>query len=324
MGVTNFDVVRANVIIGASLITQGNVWHVMPGTGADGQSGRTPEEAVATLAKALSLASANQNDIVLLYGQSNTAADTTDYQSATLDWSKDLVHLIGVGAHSPFSNRARIAQLSTATGVSPLVKLSADGCVVKNVSIFHGVADATSLVAMEITGQRNVIEDCHIAGMGNATMVTTGATSLKLNGCAENILRRCTIGLDTITRTATNNGEVWVDGAATRNILEDCLIVAFIDNVGYEHVVLEDATAIDRFLMFKNCVFYSVSANNAAPQDQIFNFKASLTQGHVILHDSVYVTDDASCVWVTTGEGSLRNTRGQTEAAAAGGEATIL
>ena len=82
MGVTHFDVVQANVLIGAGLMTQGNVYHVKPSTGSDGHSGTSPDEAVKTVSKALSLCTANQNDVVLLYAQSNTASATTDYQSA--------------------------------------------------------------------------------------------------------------------------------------------------------------------------------------------------------------------------------------------------
>lgn len=324
MGVTNFDVIQANVIIGAGLTTQGNVIHVKPRSGADGQSGRTPDEAVKTLSKALALATANQNDIVLLYAESNTAADTTDYQSATLDWNKDMVHLIGVGPDSMFSQRSRIAVLSTATGVSPLVRVSANCCLIQNVQIFGGVTgDATSKLALEVTGDRNVFKNVHL-GVGSAAQSEAGAAPLKLDTASENLFVDCVIGVDTTSLDADTEGNLWIDGSSSRNVFKRCLFPAFISNAGYEHVVLEDATAIDRFVLFDECIFYSISANNATPQDQIFEFKASLTQGHVILKDSVYVTDDASCVWVTTGEGSLRNTRPQTEAAGAGGEATIL
>ena len=88
--------------------------------------------------------------------------------------------------------------------------------------------------------------------------------------------------------------------------------------------MLQDATAIDRYVWFKNCLFYSISANNATPQDQIFEFKANLTQGHVMLTGCGYCTDDADCAWVTSGEGSIRNTAPTSAASGAGGEGTIL
>ncbi len=72
MAETNFDIVRANAFIGlGGLLTQGDVWHVKPGSGSDGHDGKTANSAVKTLAKAHSLATADQNDIVLLYAQDN-------------------------------------------------------------------------------------------------------------------------------------------------------------------------------------------------------------------------------------------------------------
>src|SRR5512139_3240679 len=185
-----------------ALMGQGNRWFVKPGSGNDSNDGTTPQSAFATLAKAHNAATANQNDVVFLYSESNTAADTTDYQSATLTWSKDLTHLVGICSGSAWSHRARIAQLSTATGVTNLVTVSADGCYFANFSIFHGVADATSLVALKVTGTRNVFENCHIGGVGDATMSAAGAASLKIDAGAENVFRNCTIGLDTATRDA--------------------------------------------------------------------------------------------------------------------------
>ncbi len=96
--------------------TQGQIWHVKPKNGNDTNSGRTANHAFKTLAAALAAATANQNDIVLLYGESNTSADTTDYQSATLDWNKDLVHLVGVGGGAHLAQRARIALASDYVG----------------------------------------------------------------------------------------------------------------------------------------------------------------------------------------------------------------
>lgn len=325
MGTTNFDVVQANAFIGlGATLTQGDVWHVKPSSGNDGNSGKTPARAVKTLSKALSLATADQNDVILLYAEDNSASGTTDYQSSTLTWNKDMVHLIGVAPNTHVGKRARIAQLSTATGVSPLINVTANSCYFKNLHIFHGVDDVTSLVALQVTGNRNVFEDMHIAGMGHATQVAAGGTSVKLDGAEECVFRNCTIGLDTIARDASAEGELWVDGASTRCLFEDCFFSAFISNAAYEHLVLQDATAIDRYIWFKGCKFYSISTNNGTPQDQIIEFKANLTQGHVILDNCHYITDDASCVWVTSGEGSIRNTTVAPTASGAGGEATIL
>ena len=308
--------------------TQGNSWFVRPSTGSDGNSGKSPAEALKTLAQAHTLATANQNDVVYLIGESNTASATTDYQSAQLVWSKDLVHLIGIGAPSAYSNRARIAQLSTATGVTSLLKVTADGCIFRNFSIFHGVADSTSLQALEVTGTRNVFENLHIAGIGDATMLADGACSLFLNGCSENKFVNCTIGLDTIARDGTaGTAEIIIDGGASKTQFVDCLIQGFISDTGYEHVLVEDSTGAGGMTLFKNCLFHSWSANVATPQDQIFSIPAAgagLNSAQFVLMNSYYSTDDASCVWITTGQSLIRNNSVAAATSAAGGEMTIL
>jgi len=171
---------------GMATPSQGVVWHVKPDTGSDGNDGLTPDTALRTLVRAHQLAFANRNDIVRLYSESNTAADTTDYQTATLTWSKDLLHLEGVCSGSMVSQRARVAN-ATSSVLSPLITWSADGCLVSGIQFFHGVADATALVDFNLTGSRNRFENVHFAGVGDATQSAAGACSLKLDACTENV-----------------------------------------------------------------------------------------------------------------------------------------
>jgi hypothetical protein len=292
-------------------------YFVAPGTGSDGNRGTDPTRPLATLAEAHSLCTANNNDVVFLMAQSNTASATTDYQSATLTWSKDLTHLIGIGAPGHFSQRARIGQLSTATGVSPLVNVTANGCLFANFSVFHGVADATSLVALQVTGARNYFYGSHIAGMGDATMVTAGAASLKLAGASENTFSNCVIGLDTISRDNTTNGEIWCTSGASRNWFEDCLIDAYISNAGYAHLTI-GTNGIDRGLYFKNSLFMAKSTNKAITQTQVMSIPA-ISQGAIVLQDTYAFSDGGTVKWDNTGRGIIWNNAVAAEAAANGG-----
>lgn len=316
-GVTSFGI---PVFGSGALMTQGNSWFVRPSSGVDSTSyGKSPSKPFKTLAYALSQATANQNDVIYLMAESNTAANTTDYQSVTLDWNKDLVHLVGVCAPSKFSQRARIAQLSTATGVSPLVKVSANGCIIANVSIFHGVADNTSLIALEVTGQRNTFLNCHIAGIGNATQVTAGAMSLKLTGASENLFKNCVIGLDTITRDQ-NCTEVSCASSATRNVFEDCWIDSYISNAGFASVTI-GANGIDRSLGFKNCKFTAKSSNKGVGQTSVFSIPA-ISQGAIILENSMAFSDGGTVDWDSNNRGIIWNNTVAAAASAAGGIAT--
>lgn len=317
-GVASFGI---PLLGGQGLTTQGNSYFVKPSHGSDGNTGKNPDSAFKTLSHALTVATANQNDVIYLFAESNTAASTTDYQSATLSWSKDLVHLVGVGSPSPFSNRARIAQVSTATGVTSLVSVSANGCIFSNVSIFHGVADATSLVALKVTGARNYFANMHIAGMGDLskTQSVAGAASLWLSAASENMFENCTIGLDTATRDADGT-EILVESASSRNVFKDCLIDSYIDAAGFASVTI-GTNGIDRGLYFKNSLFMTKSTNKGVQQTSVFSIPA-ISQGAIVLQNTQAFSDGGAVDWDSNNRGIIWNTSVAAAASAAGGIAT--
>ena len=291
MGLTSFDVIKANAFLGANFLTQGKQIYVKPRTGSDANNGLSPAKAVKTLAKALSLATANQNDVVWLFAESNTAADTTDYQSATLDWNKDLVHLIGISSGGPVAQRARVAFLSTYNTASNLFTVSADGCLIQGVHFFAGVAGTNPTGCVKVTGTRNVFRNCHIAGIGHDNNDIASAYSLFIDGGAENLFDDCTIGLDTIARGTAANSGLLVDTAATRNEFRDCRFIAQLEHAtNHVHVRLADATAIDRYLLFRECLFYYMSANYTAAGTGVMNLPL-LTQGYVIVQRCMAFSD---------------------------------
>ena len=281
--------------------TQGTVFHVKPYSGSDSNDGLHPDKALKTLARAQTLATANQNDIVLFYAESNTASATTDYQSVALNWAKDMVHLIGVGAGPFIGQRSRIAQLSTILTIEDLFTVSADCCLISNIEIFHGVASstATSPRALVVSGERNKIVNCQISGMGDTSMDTAGARSLTVSG-SENLFQHCYIGLDTVIR-ATNVVEVGVTGTAgalaTRNVFEDCVFNTYTSSTTGKIIA---ASYVDRFLILKNCMLCSVQnvTSAAIPTGAIstanMNGKVWMLGGGVFGPADVTTADDAN------------------------------
>lgn len=260
---------------------------VAPGTGSDGNDGKTPKKALATLSKALSLATADKNDVVFLIAEDNSASGTTDYQSTALDWNKDGVHLIGINTGGNIGQRSRIAQLSTATGVSGLFTLSASNCLIANVHIFQGVDDATSANAMTVTGERNYIYNCHIAGIGHATMDVAANRTLYLNGAAETTFKNCTIGLDTISR-GTATSEIEFTGQVTRVVFEDCLFPTFAGAAGFTFLDFDAAGTLDRFVLFKNPVFINAVQSTATAMTELTDANAS-AGGMVVMQNPCIV-----------------------------------
>lgn len=280
------------VPVASDLVGTGKVFWVKPYSGDDNNTGKKPSQAFASLAQALSKCTANKGDRVYLVAESNTASSTTDYQSATLNWNKDGVHLIGVGASPMIGSRARIGQLSTVKTVETLMKVSANNCLIANIEIFQGVASstATSPVALEVTGQRNKFVNCQISGNGDTalSMDTAGARSLLLNGAAENEFINCYIGLDTSSRV-TSVAEIEHKASAKRNILRDCIISSMSGASGFVFVKADAAAAaIDRFEMYKNCAFLNPVNSTATTMTAAVVTHASLG-GHIVLFNPMIV-----------------------------------
>jgi len=225
-----------------------------PARGSDGSGGSAIDNAVAGLATALARATANRHDVVqYIAGASGINL------AAALNWNKNYTHLVGEGAMVPIASRNRIFQLSTLTGASPLVTISASGCLFRNLYFFQGVDDATSLINVKITGGRNRFEFVHFAGGGHVTQAIDGGASLLLDGAEENYFFGCTIGVDTADAGSGLTG-ILFDSEAHRNTFENCTVRIRAGNGGASWVEVADATGIDRDNTFINCRFINNSA----------------------------------------------------------------
>jgi len=277
--------------------TQGKICHVKPSSGNDGNSGMKPSEAFKTLPYALSKCTANQNDIVLLYSEANAAANTTDKQAATLDWNKDLVHLIGVNSGVSISPRSRIAFTDAYAGASNLMTVSANGCYFANLLTVVEVASVNPTGGVKVTGSRNRFERCHFAGYVAATNDIAGAYALKLDGAEENEFYHCVIGTFTLARGAQLNSQILFDSSAKENLFENCRIVSQVSHAT-NHVLVEvaDATGVDAFNYFQGCKFLYQSANYAVAATGVFRLPA-LTQGYFLV--------DAACATISDAPATL-------------------
>lgn len=238
----------------AGILTQGRQIWVKPVSGSDQNDGLSPQTAIKTLAAALVIATAGANDCVLLCAEGNASDATTARQSATLLWSKDLVHLIGVNDGPALSQRSRVAFVPGYATASELITVSGDGCLFANVQFFMGVASALPTGCMSVTGERNHFLNCHIAGMGNAANDIAGAYSLRLAG-GENLFDGCTIGVDTVTLGAAANSQILTALGATRCMFRDCTFLTYTNHATNNNFLRCPASTIDRWLMFRDCIF---------------------------------------------------------------------
>jgi hypothetical protein len=268
--------------------TKGERYFVRPYSGGDGNSGKSPRTALKTLAAALAKCTAGQNDVVYLLAESNTPANTTDYQLTTLDWNKDLTHLVGVSAGGPYNKRARVAwdaATAVASSLNPLFTLSGNGCRIQGVSFAVGVDNAYA-TGVKITGDRNVLCGVDIAFPTHDTVDAAGGYALKLDGCDETDIIGCVLGSFTKDIGSGANQLVLLDsGCSMVRFIECDFIERLQSNTNAPAVRAADALSIGfGCVWFKRCNFISQAVSGAYSQTGAFKVQTQ-TDGRVVLVD---------------------------------------
>lgn len=253
----------------------GNAYFVDPVNGADGNPG-TVNLPLQTLTQAYTLARDGYNDVIYLIGNGQTSG--TARLSATLTWAKNALHLIGITAPTCVAQRARIAATS-GVNFTPLVNVTGAGCMFANISTFHGYNSAVTQICWVAGGQRNYYENVTFGGMGDATAAAqTGSRSLVVgvaaSGQGENTFVGCTIGLDTIARSAANYSLEFI-GGTPRNVFKDCIFPAQISAATAAFIRTAAAASIDRFQDFEGCRFINNVASTSTTMTQACVLTAS-------------------------------------------------
>lgn len=300
MGVTHLSGLE---VAGVPIITSGgiplytgNYFFVNETTGSDGNTGAA-DFPLKTLTQALSMATANQNDVVVFQG--------TIHLTSTLAWNKNQVHLVGMCAPIKRGKRARIS-VSGTTAFAPMVSVTASGCNFRTFGTFYGFNSASNNnICWQDTGGRNSYDLVEFMGFGDGTVTTgtsniTGSRALKFNtSTGESTFRNCVFGVDTIQRNATNY-TVEIAGGAPRLSFVDCDFEADLGSSGTasSHVLIGSA-GIDRYCNFVNCRFLDSTKSGGSTMAQAFNV-SSTAGGFVFL-------DQCTIVGITKPETTASN-----------------
>ncbi len=277
--------------------TTGNVFYCDPANGLDTNDGQTPTTTpgghgpVATLAAGYALLRSGYNDTLVLIGNGQASGSA---RITSFTWAKNAAHLIGVCAPSALSQRARIANPTTAglNITANFFVVSGNGCLFQNLSWFQGAgAGQTGIAAaicMTVSGQRNAFVNCDIEGMGDATAATdAGSRNLKITG-GENYFSHCNIGLDTVARTGANASVEFAGGTA-RNYFENCTF-PFLSGDGNTLGVLgTGAACMDRWQLFRGCVFVNCIKSTATQMTVLASLTNAASGGLLAYHNCLLI-----------------------------------
>jgi len=256
MGLTNFPngVTSFGIpVFGGLPPTFGDVYFVDYRNGSDDDDGKTPESAVKLLSTAYGLCTTNNNDIILIDG------DSAIVETEMITWSKNRIHVYGCdgAGHLGVGHGARITM-----GVTTA---------------------ATDLAPVKVTGVRNTFTNCKFE--------STNTKAESLYGHIEagefTTYNRCSfIKITDLDQTsaadivAEGDGTTWCDcefGAATiltsvarhtmlvdkivgstgmyDNNFKDCNFIAYTSDADKNFVKVVAAGDGQRYAMFRGCAF---------------------------------------------------------------------
>lgn len=274
-GATSFGVPLVGSIGGIPLT--GKWWFCDYANGSDGNAssgsdGAPPDAPLKTIERAHELAVAGRNDVVVIMGDGSTTA--SQRLEETLVWSKNATHLVGMTAPSLFAQRARITTLTTqATNISPLMSVTASGCIFANFSFFLGVGEsATAEQLINITGSRNYFGNIQFGGMGSVNgAANSGSYDIGLGaGGSENLFDGCAIGLETRARTQANANVKILAANAQRNAFRNCVFQMYPTANTPLFVNANVSNGLNgSTMLFENCKFQALMGAGGSTQPAV-------------------------------------------------------
>jgi len=237
---------------------RGQWFFVDPYQGSDtGRTGKSISQAFASFKKAYDSCVSGRGDGIAVLSGGITAANTSSYLSASLDWTKWGITVFGVCAPTRMAQRSRIANLSTVNTLVYMIDVQGSNNSFLNISISNFGTDKAAVGGVKVTGNRNYFGNVHfIGGGGRAGQV--GDYDLSLTG-SENTFENCVLGSDTWDRGDAANCNLLLPGGGAivmRNKFIGCEFTSkHAAGTTAGAVRLARSDAIQGDLLFDNCYF---------------------------------------------------------------------
>lgn len=284
---------------------------VDPVNGADGNSGRSLDDAFASLYRAHYMMTAGHNDVCFLVGNGATSGTArlslanavaaqgpseTVATTGELTWSKDACHLIGIATPGQ-NSRARIATptgtYTAATfGSNAMMTVSGSGCYFANFSLTQSFSTGNAAeITLTVSGERNVFSNVFTSGGLSAAAYGGTASRALVVSAGENEFVGCQIGVDTVTRSVAN-ANLGLTTAAARNKFTKCIFPLYTSSATSVFVLVLTG-GVDRWTLFDDCLFVNAMDSGSTALTGAFSLAAS-AGGAMIIRNCGLVGDGAA------------------------------
>lgn len=280
---TGLQVSRSQIQAVISGFTPGDTYYVDYRNGSDSNDGLSWGTAVRTYSEAVSRVTDNNNDFILIDG------DSTIVETAMVTISKNRVHTVGMnGVLGHFGQGAKISCAASAgatniatvlnTGIRNTftgIKFMNSNTVAQGLYGFAEGGEFTRFFNCEFYKDTDLDETAAAEFLhnGDSTMFYDCTFGSSANIIADNKVR------PNVSVTATLAGKKCRD-----TYFENCIFLS--KSGGTEHVAVygTNATDVERMLLMKNCTFINNKLSAATPAHAV-GFGAAQTEGTVLLQD---------------------------------------
>lgn len=282
---TGLNVARSQIAALIGGLGPGNIYYIDYREGSDTNSGETWAEAFRTYGKAISKATSNNNDVILIDGDSTVA------ELEMVSISGNRIHTIGVGgAARHFGQPAKISiGVTTAATDIACVKNTGVRNTFTGIKFISNNTVAEGLYSFADGGEFPVFTNCEFY---KSTDLDDAGASEFLNNSDSAQFYNCTFGSSAnetgniranMLLTATLSGKKCRD-----NYLENCIFLSKADDTDKVMVYGANATDVERMLLMKDCTFMNNVLGAGTPAHAV-GFGAAQTQGSVILKNCTSV-----------------------------------
>lgn len=288
----------------------GNYFWVNATTGSDGNTGG-PQDPFATLTQAHTACLAGNNDVVFLSGTYNP--------TASLAWTKNNTHLIGLTAGNYPTALITVASTAATSGsFSPLVNVTATGCIFQNIAALSGIAQASTQVCWAEAGGQNTYVNCSFSQVGNATAAAQAGCRALTLASVNNTFLNCVIGGDAIIRGTGTNFSCELLAGAGSSLFRQCIFPAYT-SVAASTFVTTTATTLSGYFIFDACQFINDVNNTSGVTMTVAMTAATSSKATLLLTPPTTVV---GCTTVVAAGGAIW-AGGQAGVAATGNAAII-
>ena len=228
----------------------GKIYFVDATNGSDGNSGLSPDKALATVSAAYTLAVSG--DTIAL------STNAVHSLSSGLDVTKSRINFIGLDFGGRFVQQGARIQLATASTSAYVIKNTGVRNSFVNIKFIQAATAATALNVMQEGGEGTLWRNCSfIFGVADNLDLTTAHEVLAGSDSATYV--GCTFGCDTLLTTAARSvfhiDQVTSGQEFKSNILKECYFIISSSSSTATFVRLDAVTDILFTNIFDHCIF---------------------------------------------------------------------